>query len=169
MSYLRLTKGIHNFIYVISPQMDVAKAKNDLLFRWPGDGWVDFLGMDCYHGLNTEAFVVNVKNLVALSKEKKKPCGVTETGLEGIQNPDGTPVKKYWTQQLLMPLTLRGISMVVMWRNAYDPLQTGKHFYAVYKGHASEADFITMYQSPLSLFSNDLPAMYQTRTDVIVE
>ena len=40
--------GVHNFIYAISPQMDGQKVESDFLFRWPGDDYVDFIGMDCY-------------------------------------------------------------------------------------------------------------------------
>ena len=37
VKYLRDTKGVHNFIYAISPQMDSAKTVDDFYFRWPGD------------------------------------------------------------------------------------------------------------------------------------
>ncbi len=35
--YLRDTKGVHNFIYAISPQMDAVygNTRDRLLFRWP--------------------------------------------------------------------------------------------------------------------------------------
>lgn len=58
VNYLRDTKGIHQFIYAISPQMDTVKTEDDFLFRWPGDDYVDFIGMDCYHGLNSTIFLI---------------------------------------------------------------------------------------------------------------
>lgn len=160
VNYLRDTKGVHNFIYAISPQIDSVQGEDNFLFRWPGNDYVDFLGIDAYHGLNPTTLTTNLNTLSRLSKELKKPCGVTETGVEGIQR-DGVPEKNYWTQQILTPATGQFISLIVMWRNAYDPSESGSHFYSVYKGHPSEKNFMKMYESPLSFFSNDLPDMYK--------
>jgi len=160
VNYLRDTKGVHNFIYAISPQIDSVQGRDNFLFRWPGNDYVDFLGMDAYHGLNANTFTANIYTLSNLSRELKKPCGVTETGVEGIQR-DGVPEKNYWTQQILTPATGQFISLIVMWRNEYNPSESGKHFYSVFKGHASEKSFVKMYESPVSFFSGDLPNMYQ--------
>jgi len=159
INYLRDEKGVHNFIYAISPQMDGIQPADDLLFRYPGDAWVDFLGMDCYHGNNTAAFENNLVNIAKLSKTKMKPCGVTETGVEGIIK-DGKPYTEYWTNEMLMPLTGRKVSMVVMWRNAHDPNNGGHHFYGPHPGHESAPDFVKFYKSSVTFFSNDLPNMY---------
>lgn len=157
--YLKEVKGVHNFIYAISPQRDNAGTKQDLMFRWPGDEFVDFIGMDCYHGTNTQAFQSNLKALQELSQEKLKPCGVTETGIEGIKNA-GVPYTDYWTKEILSPLIAKKVSMVVMWRNAYDPSKEGNHFYGPWKGHSSTDDFKVLYKSSISIFSKDLPDMY---------
>jgi mannan endo-1,4-beta-mannosidase len=168
VNYLCDTKGGHNFIYAISPQMDLPKTKNDFLYRWPGDDYVDFIGMDCYHGLNPTTLTSNINVLSKLSKELKKPCGITETGVEGIRNNDGTPVKNYWTQQILNPTSGQTVSMIVMWRNKYDPTESGHHYYSVFKGHASADDFKTMYRNDVSIFSNDLPDMYKAVENITV-
>lgn len=160
VTYLRDVKGVHNLIYALSPQLDTVQSRDQLLFRWPGNDYVDFLGMDAYHGLNPVTLTTNLHTLAALSKELKKPCGVTETGVEGIQR-NGVPEANYWTQQILQPFTGQKVSMVVMWRNKYDPSESGSHFFSVFKGHASEASFLQLYNSPLSYFSADLPNMYR--------
>ena len=157
VKYLRDTKGVHNFLYAISPQMDgvYSDTKGRLLFRWPGDDWVDFIGMDCYHGTNNKAFESNLQALEALSQEKRKPCGVTEDGKESFTEVD------FWTQHLTGPLGAKRISLVTMWRNKYvGNNESDKHYYSVYPGHPSEADFRKMYDDPRSLFSGDLPDMY---------
>ena len=85
--------------------MDSVKREEDFLFRWPGDEYVDFIGMDCYHGLNPATFSSNLKTISELSKKKKKPCGVTEIGVEGFTDKD------YWSKQILTPATgEKGIS-----------------------------------------------------------
>lgn len=163
IEYLRDEKGVHNFIYAISPQMDTAKREEDFYFRWPGDNYVDFIGMDCYHGTNASIFAANLKSISAASKTKMKPCGVTETGVEGFQDKD------FWSKQILEPATGRAISMIVMWRNKYDPQETGNHYFSVFKGHPSETDFRKMYANPLALFSADLPDMYTLAENITVE
>ena len=104
--------------------------------------------MDCYHGLNTEAFTSNLRTLSALSQEKLKPCGVTETGQESFEKAD------YWTGCILAPLMGQRVSMVVMWRNKYVAgNESDRHFYSVYPGHVSADDFNIMYGRSRSLFS----------------
>lgn len=168
IQYLRDSKNVHNFIYAISPQMDRVQPKSDILFRWPGDEYVDFIGMDCYHGTDTEAFINNVNNITAISAEKLKPCGVTETGLEGIQT-DGKPYSDYWTREILAPISGKKLSLVVAWRNAYDPNGEKSHFYGPFAGHASAANFVEFYKNPATLFSKDLPDMYSMAKGITIK
>ena len=157
VKYLRDTKGVHNLLYAVSPQMDgvYSDSRGRLLYRWPGDEWVDFIGMDCYHGTNNSAFISNLEALDALSREKKKPCGVTEDGKESFTEAD------FWTRYVLGPVGDKRVSMVTMWRNKYvGSNESDKHYFSVYPGHPSEEDFRTMYSDPRSLFSSDLPDMY---------
>ncbi len=157
VEYLRDTKGVRNFIYAVSPQMDQVydDAKSRLTFRWPGDEWVDFIGMDCYHYNWKQAFKSNLEAITEVSLEKMKPCGVTETG------PEGFDWKDYWTNHILQSATGSRVSMIVMWRNKYvGNNESDRHFYSVYPGHPSEADFRLMYDDPRTFFSKDLPDMY---------
>ncbi len=158
ITYLRDVKGVRNFIYAISPQMDANYGdgvKSRLLHRWPGDDYVDFIGMDCYHWDNKNAFKSNLTAMSALSREKKKPCGVTETGPEGFSWND------YWTNHILECAKGQRVSMIVMWRNKYvGTNENDRHFYSVYPGHPSEDDFRTFYNDPSTFFSRDLPDMY---------
>jgi len=164
VKYLRDTKGVHNFIYAISPQMDSSKKEEDFYFRWPGDAWVDFIGMDCYQGINNSVFTNNLKQISSVSKKKMKPCGVTETGVEGFKQTD------YWTNNILAPMTGRTVSLLVTWRNKYVALnEDDKHFFSVYPGHPSAADFVKMYNSSVTYFCSDLPDMYKMAEGVTVK
>lgn len=164
VSYLRDTKGVHNIIYAICPQMDSAKQPDDFYFRWPGDEWVDFVGMDCYQGINNSVFTTNLKSISRVSVNKKKPCGVTETGVEGFSK------ETYWTENIHAPMTGRRVSMVVTWRNKFVGInESDRHFFSVYKGHPSEKDFVKMYKEENSFFCNDLPPMYKMADGVTVK
>ena len=157
VEYLRDTKGVRNFIYAVSPQMDEVynDAKSRLTFRWPGDDYVDFIGMDCYHYNWKQAFKSNLEAISEVSREKMKPCGVTETG------PEGFDWKDYWTNHILQSAAGSRVSLIVMWRNKYvGNNESDRHFYSVYPGHPSEDDFRTMYDDPRTFFSKDLPDMY---------
>ena len=130
-------------------------ARERLTYRWPGDDYVDFLGMDCYHYSWKQAFKSNLEAMSKLSLEKNKPCGVTETG------PEGFDWKDYWTGHILQSALNQRVSMIVMWRNKYvGNNESDRHFYSVYPGHPSEDDFRTMYASDATFFSKDLPDMY---------
>jgi len=168
VDYLKNKKQVHSFIYAISPQLDSQGTVDSFLFRWPGDNYVDFIGWDSYHGTNTTAFSTNLRNLATLSQQKLKPCGVTETGVEGIVK-NGAPYDTYWTNEISVPLTGKKVSMVVMWRNKYDPLHEGTHFYAPFEGHSSVANFKLLYASPNMIFSKKLPDMYTMAANTTVK
>ena len=164
VKYLRDTKNVHNVIYAISPQIDSQQSEDEYLSRWPGDDYVDFLGMDCYQGINNSVFTSNLKTLSRVSLEKKKPCGVTETGVEGFTK------EKYWTENILAPMTGRKVSLLVTWRNKYVGTDdSDKHYYSVYKGHPSEKNFVEMYKADNTFFCHDLPDMYKMAENVIIE
>lgn len=159
VTYLRDTKGVHNLLYAVSPQLDSwyddQTIRNRLLYRWPGDNYVDFIGMDCYHGENPTAFANYLRIATEISNEKRKPCGVTEDGVESFTRED------YWTYSVLEPAHDKRISMIVMWRNKYvGNNESDKHYFSVYPGHPSEANFRTMYADKRTFFSKDLPDMY---------
>lgn len=150
--YLRDEKHCHNVIYAISPQMDrvYPDPRGRILFRWPGDDWVDFIGIDCYHFLKPGAFESNLAALSQLAKDKHKPVGVTETGLEKDHTSD------YWTCNCLSVLRGKWCSMIVAWRN-----DNPSHAFGPYPEDASAEDFKAFYNDPLTLFLNDLPDLYK--------
>jgi mannan endo-1,4-beta-mannosidase len=162
VKYMRQA-GVHNFIYAISPQMDSRKEESDFLYRWPGDNYVDFIGMDCYQGINNNVFVNNLKVLSALSESKKKPAGVTETGVEGFK------VEDYWITNIAAPMAGRKMSLLVTWRNKYDPIGQGNHFFSVFPGHVSVPSFLTLYERSDTFFCQDLPPMYKPVDNITVQ
>jgi mannan endo-1,4-beta-mannosidase len=160
VTYLRDTKQVHNILYAISPQMDGnygTATLERLQFRWPGDNYVDFIGMDCYHGTNTTAFKSNLAALTQLSFRLKKPAGVTETGIPSGRSSD------YWSTQIESPVKETYCSMVVMWRN-----ESTSHGYGPYPGDASASDFINVHSRKSLLFEKDLPAMYTMPDNITI-
>lgn len=158
-----ISRGVHTFIYATSPAMNSRQIESDFTRRWPGDDYVDFMGMDCYLGINNTVFVNNLKLLRKVSESKKKPAGVTEIGIEGFKNPD------YWTENIAAPMAGRRMSMLVTWSNKYDPMEQYDVYYSVYPGHPSEESFREMYARPDTFFCGDLPDMYKMPENITIE
>lgn len=158
--------GVHQFIYIISPQSGGADKEDRFTYWWPGDHYVDMIGYDYYEQENPIDFYISLKNLSAVSEKKMKPCAVTETGLEAFTNP------RYWTDQILQPATAEGIhvSFIAFWRNKYvGKNEKDTHYFSVFPGHASESNFKVFYQDKRTYFSKDLPDMYTMPKGIIVD
>lgn len=164
INYLTAKRGVHQLIFAISPQIDSQKSESEFLFRWPGDDYVDVIGMDCYQGLSPTVFAANIKTICKISRDKSKPCCVSETGVEGFTATD------YWTKQILTPATGRTLSYIVTWRNKFVAGDySDNHYYSVWKGHPSEKDFLKFYKSSITFFCNDLPDMYSMSEGVVIK
>jgi mannan endo-1,4-beta-mannosidase len=157
VEYLRSYKKIRNFLYAFSPDR-YFWDENGYLERYPGDGYVDIIGMDDYTdfklGEDTSQWVQRkLKIITAIAEKKQKIAAFTETGSELI------PDSAWWTHTLYAALdndSVR-IAYVMVWRNAHK-----KHFFAPYPGHPSAKDFIEFRKKPKMIFEDDLPDMYRT-------
>ncbi|RYZ99159.1 MAG: glycosyl transferase family 1, partial [Moraxellaceae bacterium] len=113
INYLRNEKNIHNFIIATSPDRSRANLNNferDYLYAYPGDDYVDIMGLDNYWDLGHSAnkaspkeqfanFTQSLSNLADIANAHHKLAALTETGSESIPNPN------FWTQVLLQGLT----------------------------------------------------------------
>jgi mannan endo-1,4-beta-mannosidase len=158
VSYLRDTLGVHNFIYVFSPDNKFT-TEDEFLDRYPGDNFVDMVGMDNYGDFGRDSVYkleVGLKKLKIVSdyaKKANKLAAFTETGLESIPNPT------WWTDVLLKTLKTEKLNLayVLVWRN---DSRSSTHFYAPYPGQISEPDFLKFYNDPYTLFEKDLKRIY---------
>lgn len=148
--------GVDNLLYAYSP--DLHGPGEIYMERYPGDDYVDLLGLDGYHRDNEEGAEAYISSLHAIlsfmtqeGAKRDKPIALTETGLEAIPIPD------WWTTILLPVLEHYPVSYVLVWRNARE---RSDHYYVPYPGQLSEDDFIIFYQHPATLFSKDIPDLY---------
>ncbi len=161
VSYLRDSLQVHNFIYVFSPDCKF-KTEAEYLERYPGDGWVDMVGMDDYadFGRNGRydlpAGIARLKIVSDYARKAGKLAAFTETGLESI--PDTT----WWTGSLLKALKAEKLRLayVLVWRN---DARSTTHFYAPYPGQVSVPDFMEFYKDRCTLFETDLPRLYHRK------
>ncbi|WP_338839501.1 glycoside hydrolase family 26 protein [Flavobacterium ginsenosidimutans] len=161
VSYLKDTLGVHNFIYAFSPD-NRFNSEEEYLERYPGDEFVDLLGMDDYGDFgrdgkyDLDAGLKKLKIFSDLAIKKKKLAAFTETGLESIPN------ENWWTEVLLKTLKSENLELayVLVWRN---DTTSPTHYYAPFPGQASEKDFIKFYDDPFTLFEKDLKNIYSKK------
>ena len=161
VTYLRDSLGVHNFIYAFSPD-NIFTTEEQFLERYPGDEWVDMVGMDNYGDFgrdgkyDVEAGLKKLKIVSEYATKAGKLAAFTETGLESIPN------QNWWTDILLKTVKSANLKLayVLVWRN---DTRSPTHYYAPFPGHTSEADFIKFYNDPFTLFEKDLGDIYSIK------
>jgi mannan endo-1,4-beta-mannosidase len=159
VSYLRDSLDVHNFIYAFSPD-NRFQTEEKFLERYPGDVWVDMVGMDNYGDVGRNRYDIKLaaKKLKIVSDyalKSGKLAAFTETGLESIPNPT------WWTETLLKVMRAdksMQLCYVLVWRN---DSQSATHYYAPYPGHPCIPDFMKFFQDPYTLFERDLKNIYR--------
>lgn len=160
VNYLRDDLKVHTFLYAFSPDCTF-NTQEQFLERYPGNDFVDIFGTDNYadmgrDGANYDVAAKKLKIVADVAKTHKKLAAFTETGLESIT--DST-----WFTEKLLPVLRKEklkLAYVLVWRNASD---NPKHFYAPFKGHPAENDFIKFYKDDYVLFENELPNLYKIK------
>lgn len=157
VAYLRDVKGLHQILYSFSTSYNYDTAEEMLEF-YPGDEWVDVLGIDFY-AYDTlpqtwERFRSCHKILVETAEARGKIPALTEFGFETI------PQHDWWTnvflKNLLLDPSLSRMAYACAWRNA-----NPKHCYVPYSAHQSLPDFQEFYRNPATLFEADLWDFYK--------
>jgi len=160
VDYLKVTKGIHNVLYSFGPDNSY-DTQDKYLSRYPGDAYVDVLGIDNYWDLRSGAGqagsnLANTKLKVVsdLAKAKVKIAAMTETGFQ--VTPTIPPVAGWFSNYLYNALTANGVEIgfVMFWNNG------GDNYYVPAPTSPNAADFIEFTNKPKSLLLNELPKMY---------
>lgn len=138
---------VHNILYAYAS--DVVENEADYLKYYPGDAYVDMLGIDIYHKGTTNDFIEILEKNISILREvatrKNKPYALTESGLNTI------PISNWWTQVLDKHIANTGIAWALFWRNAWP-----NHYFAPYTGQWSSNDFVDFKNLPHVLFLKDI-------------
>ncbi|WP_394747051.1 glycoside hydrolase family 26 protein [Spongiimicrobium salis] len=138
--------NVHNLIYIYSPNW-VSNA-SEYLRNYPGDAYVDMLGIDVYdfkNGRFLRNALQNLQIVEDISFEKNMLFALTETGLENVTQND------WWTERLYKAIRSSGMTYAMIWRNA-----TANHFHAPYLGHPSEENFKEFVAKETILLRQDI-------------
>jgi mannan endo-1,4-beta-mannosidase len=175
VDYLKKEKGVHNLIYVYSPdrsRIDIDQFETDYLWGYPGDDYADVLGIDNYwdlgHPANKLPVEEQLSNLrrsleytVRIADARGKLAALTETGCETIPDP------RWWTDVMLDAILhnqyTQRISYFLVWRNANFHQEKRDHYYAPFPGHPSAENFVEFKNHPYVWFEDDLPDLYSRK------
>ena len=149
--YLVRERGLKNLLWAYSPNVGVWNMA-DYLERYPGDGYVDIVGFDCYekaertfendaqwYGTLEESDDLYVTRLVDglaiifdVARANNKIPALTECGFVGIKSPH------WWQECLYDTIDMFPLAYCVVGRNdADDPEQ----FHTPYAGFDGNTDF----------------------------
>ncbi|MCM1180463.1 MAG: leucine-rich repeat protein [Clostridium sp.] len=182
VNYLKNEKGVHNFIYVYSPNGPLT-SEEAYLDRYPGDAYVDVLAFDYYDDYEVtddkeNNFFDNVaatcQVVKGLADARQKIPAIAESGIRVNQNGSTTSVLAKgnplavtqaigggWYNKLVDTAVANDIPYFLLWANFDDA-----NFFLPYKIDATDADgnaygqelvndFIKAYNNKKSIFAKD--------------
>jgi mannan endo-1,4-beta-mannosidase len=161
VTYLRDTLNVHNFITAISPSPSKngqVYTKNSYYVNYPGDKYVDIFGTDFYFNTSSadasqNDFVGTVRIVAQCALDKEKIAAITEFG----QNHMATT--ELFTNNILQPLKFDSLASHIVYANLWNNEYGDR--YVPYTGSTIIPDFIKFYNDPYTLFTKDLPKLYQ--------
>ncbi len=162
VSYYRDVRGLHNLLYVFCPNWRAPMASGviatNYLDAYPGDAWVDVLGLD-YYGDLKRAGVTNVlREMVRLGDERGKLATLTESGahVNGLTDPGAQP--DWYSNSLLRVLKddplLRTMPYVQTWYN-----KPGQYWVPFASTNPAYPAFRAFYEDAWTAFGNDLAGL----------
>ena len=160
VTYLRDVKQVNNILFAFSPDNSFNNSAT-YLERYPGDEYVDVLGMDNYGDFNNQGSEgvkkanQKLKIISDLAIEKIKIAAFTETGYF-VTPGENTPIHDFYANNLYYALTNKDIEIgyVMFWANSKDT-------YCVPTPEQESApDFISFINKPKSALLNKLPDLY---------
>lgn len=146
--YLRDSLEVHNIIYAWSPDRNFT-TETQLLERYPGNEYVDLVGMDNYGDLaengNLQAAILKLNLLSTYAEKSHKIAALTETGLSNVT------ISNWFTSKLLNVLKTSNakLAYVLFWNNRDDS------FWVPPVNHPAAEDFKKFVNDPFTLMSGE--------------
>ena len=159
VNYLRDTKNVHNILFAFSPDNSYT-TPSSYLSRYPGDDYVDVLGMDNYGDFDNKgtsgASLANskLKLISDLAISKNKIAALTETGYRVTST---TPAINNWFSTYLYDAITNNnlqIAYVMFWNN------TSSGYYVPTPGTSNVADFQNFTLKSKIILQNNISKMY---------
>lgn len=144
-------EGIDNAVWSYSPGADSNETKERYMTYYPGDEYVDMLGVDIYRYGTHDQFMNNIRLECNIMRDEARSRGklyaITETGYRNTPQAD-------WFTAAVLPIMLEfDISYVLLWRNAWDQKEEN---FAPAPDKSCAEDFRKLYSHKRTLFAKDV-------------
>ncbi|WP_132306886.1 glycosyl hydrolase [Paenibacillus sp. BK033] len=169
VEYLRDARHVRNFLYVYSPNGPFNGNEDEYLTTYPGDEYVDILGMDQYDNKDNaggDAFlgglVKDLKMISRLADRKGKIATLSEYGYsaQGMKTTGNNELQ--WFTKVMNAIKndpdAKRIAYMLTWANFGE----GNNLFVPYKDAAGKGnhellqDFIRYYDDPYTAFARDI-------------
>ncbi|MCV9888715.1 glycosyl hydrolase [Metabacillus halosaccharovorans] len=186
VEYLRDKKGVTNFLYAFSPNGPFDGNAEDYLKTYPGDDYVDILGLDQYDNQSnpgSDDFInklVNDLSMISqLAEEKDKISAFTEYGYspQGMKTTGNGDLE--WFTTILNAIKSDPDAKKVSYMQTWANFALGGNLFVPYKGfknapeggrdHELLLDFTKFYQDSYSAFLNEVGDPYRIKNLETVE
>ena len=183
VEYLRDNKGVHNFLYVYSPNGPFGGKEDHYLTTYPGDLYVDVLGMDQYDNdakPGTESFLNGLVSDLAMISRLADLTGKVSTFSEFGYSPSGMKASgnldTEWFTKVLNAIKsnpdAKRMSYMLTWAN----FSTNGNLFVPYKNapnglgdHELLNDFVNYYRNDYTGFLKDVKGVYDYKVDTIAK
>ena len=147
--------GLDELLFVYSPSSNSSETESLYMNKYPGDDFVDVLGLDYYYNRSDAGFAESLRQRLSMisriAGQRGKLFALTETGNGGLSH------ESWWTEVLMKGMEGTGVSYVLVWRNANVKRQGQNHYFVPYLGGKGIEDFVKFYDMEDILFLDDLP------------
>ncbi|WP_226668887.1 glycosyl hydrolase [Metabacillus litoralis] len=177
VEYLRDQQGVSNFLYAFSPNGPFNGDREEYLKTYPGDDYVDIIGLDQYDNQDnpgSEAFISKLVNDLAmvskLAEEKGKVSAFTEYGYspQGMKTVGNGDLE--WFSKILNAIKSNPDAKKVSYMQTWANFALGGNLFVPYKGfknapeggenHELLPDFTKFYEDSYSAFLNEVGEPY---------
>jgi mannan endo-1,4-beta-mannosidase len=183
IEYLRDKKDVHNFLYVYSPNGTFGGSAENYLTTYPGDDYVDILGMDQYDNQATPGTKPFLNNLVSdlgmiskLADEKGKIATFSEFGY----SPQGMKVTGNgdlnWFTDMMNAIKADPDAKRIAYMQTWANFGTNGNLFVPYNDapnglgdHELLSDFIKYYNDPYTSFLEEVGNPYHYKIQAAQE
>ncbi len=156
VKYLRDDLGVHNVLYAFAPDNSF-KSEAEYLERYPGDEYVDLVGMDNYSDFESnrvEAAAAKLKIISDYADAHNKLAALTECGYRNNPKPTDLYTNSYLTALTTYPIKL---SFMMFWVN------NSSNYYVPTPDESTANNFRAFANNFFTLLHGDVPNPYESQ------
>ncbi|GAA1730820.1 glycosyl hydrolase [Brachybacterium phenoliresistens] len=171
VEHLRDVRGVHNLLYAFSPGGGYAGDAERYLRTYPGDAFVDVIGIDTYDDSGASAayrggLTRDLAMLGTIAQERGKISALTEYGISGGVRPDGQNASTTWFTDILGAVTADPAAARTAYMMTWANYGGDSTPYTPVDGELLP-DFVAFHADPVTRFADDLTGVHDVATTAL--